>query len=67
VLGQVRPEHYKNRVLLSPDLAEHTAYLQHFVDLGFGEIYVHNVGRNQDEFIRAYGERVIPALRWPAA
>ncbi len=62
----VRPEHYKNRVLLSPDLAEHTAYLQHFVDLGFGEIYVHNVGRNQEAFIRAYGEGVIPALRWPA-
>ena len=62
----VRPEHYKNRVLLSPDLTEHTAYLQHFVDLGFGEIYVHNVGRNQEAFIRAYGEQVIPALRWPA-
>jgi coenzyme F420-dependent glucose-6-phosphate dehydrogenase len=62
----VKPEHYKNRVLLSPDLAEHTAYLQHFADLGFNEIYVHNVGRNQEEFIRAYGERVIPALTWSA-
>jgi coenzyme F420-dependent glucose-6-phosphate dehydrogenase len=62
----VRPEHYKNRVLLSPDLAEHTAHLQHFVDLGFEEIYVHHVGRNQEEFIRAYGEEVIPALKWPA-
>src|ERR671916_396459 len=56
----VRPEHFKNRVLLSPDLAEHTALLQHFVDLGFNEIYVHHVGRNQEEFIRAYGESVIP-------
>ena len=62
----VRPEHFKNRVLLSPDLAEHTAYLQHFVDLGFTEVYVHNVGRNQEEFVRAYGEQVIPALKWPA-
>jgi hypothetical protein len=62
----VRPEHYRNRVLLSPDLAEHTAYLQHFADLGFTEIYVHHVGRNQEEFIRAYGERVIPSLKWTA-
>ncbi len=61
----VGPQHYKNRVLLSPDLAEHTAYLQHFVDLGFGEIYVHNVGRNQEAFIKAYGEQVIPNLTWP--
>ena len=62
----VKPEHYKNRVLLTPDLDEHVAYLQHFIDLGFGEIYVHNVARNQAEFISAYGERVIPKLKWPA-
>ncbi len=62
----VRPENFKNRVLMSPDLEEHTAHLQHFVDLGFTEIYVHNVGRNQEEFVRVYGERVIPALTWPA-
>ncbi len=61
----VRPENYKNRVLITPDLDEHAAYIQHFIDLGFDEVYVHNVGRNQEEFIRAYGERVIPKLRWP--
>jgi coenzyme F420-dependent glucose-6-phosphate dehydrogenase len=61
----VRPEHYKNRVLISPDLDEHVAQIQHFIDLGFGEVYVHNVGRNQAEFIRVYGERVVPRLRWP--
>ena len=61
----VRPEHYKNRVLLTPDLDEHVAYLQHFIDLGFNEIYVHNVARTQEAFIDAYGERVIPKLRWP--
>ncbi len=59
----VRPENYKNRVLISPDLDAHLAHLQHYADLGFDEIYVHNVGRNQEAFIRAYGERVIPALR----
>ena len=58
----VRPENYKNRVLISPDLDEHLAHLQHYADLGFTEIYVHNVGRNQEAFIKAYGERVVPAL-----
>ena len=61
----VRPENFKNRVLMSPDLDEHVAQIQHYVDLGFGEIYVHNVGRNQSEFIAAYGERVIPKVRFP--
>ena len=44
---------------------EHREHIQHFVDQGFTEIYVHNVGRNQDEFIRAYGNKVIPNIKWP--
>jgi G6PDH family F420-dependent oxidoreductase len=62
----VRPENFKNRVLMTPDLDEHVAHLQHYIDLGFGEIYIHNVGRNQEEFIAAYGEKVIPKLKWPS-
>jgi coenzyme F420-dependent glucose-6-phosphate dehydrogenase len=61
----VRPENFKNRVLMSPDLDQHVALVQHYIDLGFDEIYVHNVGRNQEEFIKAYGKEVIPALKWP--
>ncbi len=63
----VRPEHYRNRVLISADLDEHRAHLQHFIDLGFNEIYVHNVGRNQEAFIQQFGKEVIPALQWPTA
>lgn len=62
----VRPENYVGRVLISPDLDEHRDHIQHFIDLGFNEIYVHNTGRNQEEFIAAYGRNVIPQLRWPA-
>jgi G6PDH family F420-dependent oxidoreductase len=61
----VRPENFKNRVLITPDPDEHVAYLQHFLDLGFDEVYVHNVGREQEQFIKVYGEKVIPRLRWP--
>ena len=63
----VRAEDFKNRVLISPDLDEHLASLQHFADLGFDEIYVHNVNVNQEAFIKAYGEQVIPKLKWPSA
>jgi len=58
----VRPENYKNRMLISPDLDEHRAYIQQFADLGFDEIHIHNVGRNQEQFIKRFGEQVIPKL-----
>ena len=61
----VRPENFKNRVLTSADPDVHTAYIQHFIDLGFQEIHVHNVNRSQEAFIKTYGEKVIPHLRWP--
>lgn len=60
----VRPENFKNRVLMSADLDEHVEYLQHFIDLGFQEIHVHNVNRNQEDFIDAYGKGVLPKLKW---
>ena len=63
----VEPKHFRNRVLISADLDEHIHYLQHFIDLGFQEIYVHNVGLNQAAFIDAYGDKVIPKLNWEKA
>jgi len=59
----IRPEHFTNRVLISPDLDEHAAHIQKFVDMGFDEVHLHNVGRNQAEFIKAFGEKVLPQLR----
>ena len=61
----VKAENYKNRVLLSPNLDDHIAQIQHYIDLGFDEVYVHNVARTQEPFIEAYGKTVIPALKWP--
>ncbi len=62
----VRPENFKNRVLTTANLDEHVEYLQHFIDLGFQEIHIHNVNRNQEGFIEAYGKNVIPKLNWPS-
>jgi coenzyme F420-dependent glucose-6-phosphate dehydrogenase len=59
----IRPEHFTNRVLISADLDEHAAHIQKFVDMGFDEVHLHNVGRNQAEFITAFGEKVLPQLR----
>ncbi|NJP06994.1 MAG: TIGR03557 family F420-dependent LLM class oxidoreductase [Chloroflexaceae bacterium] len=57
----VRPEHFQGRVLISSDLEEHRDQLKTFLDLGFDAIYVHNVGRNQEAFLKAF-EPVIKDL-----
>jgi G6PDH family F420-dependent oxidoreductase len=59
----VRPEDFKNRVLMTSDLAAHTAHIQHYVDMGFDEVHLHNVGRNQEEFVEVFGKEVLPALQ----
>ena len=59
----VRPEHFTNRCEVASDLAAQTENIQHYVDMGFDEIYLHNVGRNQEEFIEVFGKEVLPNLR----
>ena len=59
----VHPEDFTNRCLMTSDLAWHTSQIQHYVDMGFDEIHLHNVGRNQTEFIEVFGREVLPNLR----
>ncbi len=63
VAKMVRPEHFKGRVFISPDLSEHAKFLQHFYDLGFDAVYVHNCGRDQETFIKEYSREVLPGLK----
>ena len=58
----VRPEHFLNRCEVSSELSAQTENIQHYVDMGFDEIYLHNVGRNQFEFIEAFRREVLPNL-----
>jgi coenzyme F420-dependent glucose-6-phosphate dehydrogenase len=59
----VQIENFANRMLISADLEEHAAEVQRYVDMGFDEIYVHNVGRDQAAFIESFGAEVLPNLR----
>ena len=59
----VRPEDFEGRMIMSSDPDVHRAYIQRFVDLGFDRVYLHNVGRNQAEWIDVFGREVLPKLR----
>ncbi len=59
----VRPEDFQGRMLISSDPEKHRAEIQRFLDLGFDQVYLHNVGRNQAEWIEVFGRDVLPKLR----
>jgi G6PDH family F420-dependent oxidoreductase len=59
----VKPEHFVNRMLITADLEKHIENIQHYVDLGFDEIHLHNVGRDQPAFIETFGKEVLPNLK----
>jgi hypothetical protein len=49
-------------MLITSDVDAHRAYIQRFVDLGFDRVYLHNVGRNQADWIEVFGREVVPKL-----
>ena len=52
----------RESVWVSSDLDWHAERIAELAELGFDEIQLHQVGRNQRAFIDAFGERVLPAL-----
>jgi coenzyme F420-dependent glucose-6-phosphate dehydrogenase len=58
----VRPEDFAGRMVISADPDVHRAEIQRFADLGFDRIYLHNVGRNQREWLDVFGRDVLPGL-----
>jgi G6PDH family F420-dependent oxidoreductase len=59
----VRPEDFTGRMLITSDPDLHRAAIQRFLDVGVTRIYLHNVGRNQKEWMEVFGREVLPALR----
>jgi G6PDH family F420-dependent oxidoreductase len=58
----VRPEDFQGRMLISSDPDAHRAEIQKFFDAGIDRVYLHNVGRNQAEWIEVFGREVLPKL-----
>lgn len=62
IAKHVRPADFEGRLLISSDPDRHRALLQGYADLGFDRIYLHNVGRNQREFLEVFGRDVLPKV-----
>ncbi|WP_324652944.1 TIGR03557 family F420-dependent LLM class oxidoreductase [Georgenia sp. H159] len=59
----VRPEDFAGRMTISADPDVHRAEIQKYVDLGVDRLYLHNVGRNQREWVEVFGREVLPKVR----
>jgi G6PDH family F420-dependent oxidoreductase len=59
----VTSEMLAEAVPCGPDVDKHVAALQAYADAGFDELYVNQIGPDQDAFFAAYSERVLPRLR----
>ena len=55
-------EDVEKSVFVSDDLGAHAHHLNELAELGFDEIYLHHVGQTQQEFIEAFGSKVLPQL-----
>jgi coenzyme F420-dependent glucose-6-phosphate dehydrogenase len=58
----VKPEDLNNMIRISSDLQEHIHWIRQDMSLGFERIILHNVNREQELFIREFGNRVLPDL-----
>ena len=58
----VPPEAMRDSVLVSSDPGRHAAWLQELVDIGFDEVYLHHVGKEQRDFLEVFGAKVLPQL-----
>jgi probable non-F420 flavinoid oxidoreductase len=58
----VQPAEVLEHVRISAEPERHVDWLREDAALGFDEIYIHNVSREQRRFVDDFGERVLPAL-----
>ncbi len=60
--GFVEPDDLLGPVNVSSDLSRHAAWLAEYVELGFDELYLHDVHRDQERFLNDFGASVLPEI-----
>jgi coenzyme F420-dependent glucose-6-phosphate dehydrogenase len=56
-------ERAASRFIVSTDPDEHVEQIARYVDLGFRHLVFHDPGEDQEQFLRTYGEEILPRLR----
>ena len=56
----VAPQDIHKKVHISANIEDHISWLEEHIKLGFEHIYLHNVNRSQNRFIKDFGNYVLP-------
>ncbi|MCU1659342.1 MAG: fgd, partial [Pseudonocardiales bacterium] len=56
-------ERAASRFIVSDDPEEHVDSIKRYLDLGFTHLVFHAPGPDQERFLRAYGQEILPRLR----
>jgi G6PDH family F420-dependent oxidoreductase len=59
----VKPEQVAGTVPCGPDPQRHLSSLREYADAGYDEVYVQQIGPEQDAFFEAWAEHVLPVAR----
>ncbi|HVL81408.1 MAG TPA: TIGR03557 family F420-dependent LLM class oxidoreductase [Actinomycetota bacterium] len=60
VAQMISPEDVAEEVACGPDPKRHLEMIQEYVDAGFDHVYVHQVGPDQEGFLRFYQQEILP-------
>ncbi|HEX2221756.1 MAG TPA: LLM class F420-dependent oxidoreductase, partial [Candidatus Limnocylindria bacterium] len=63
----VTPEMLAEQTPVGPDVARHVESVREFVDAGVDNVYIHQVGPDQEGFFRFFRDELRPALERVAA
>ena len=56
-------EKFAENGAFGPEVAEHVDAFADFLEAGFDDVYVANMGPHYREMIKAYGDEVLPEMR----
>jgi G6PDH family F420-dependent oxidoreductase len=51
-----------SKVVCGPDSERHLEMIRKYAEAGYDEVFVHQIGADQDGFLRFYGEEVLPKV-----
>jgi coenzyme F420-dependent glucose-6-phosphate dehydrogenase len=58
----VKPEDMHEHIRISINLKRHIEWLSEDLEMGFSQVIIHNVNREQERFIKDFGTSVLPAF-----
>jgi coenzyme F420-dependent glucose-6-phosphate dehydrogenase len=59
----LEPDDVADKVICGPDAGRHVDAIEEFVDAGFDQVYIHQIGPDQQGFFEFYEREVIPRVR----